>query len=67
MIRLSMSRGWSGEPFREHRTIEVMTTRYLVRLWLKPFCWGYRFSNYGPLCVGFAWFGCSIFSLRSEP
>lgn len=62
MIRLS--KAWSGDPIREHRTLEIDAPRVYVRLWLQPFTRGYAFSDFGPLCFGFAWFGAMIFFAR---
>jgi hypothetical protein len=57
---------WGGNPIVEHRALELTVRRIIVRLWLRPFTRPYRFSTYGPLCIGVAWLSAMIFAPKAR-
>ncbi len=56
----------TDQPIFVKHMLEFEVGRRLVRLWVRDtFQAPYAFSDYGPTCFGFAWFGAMVFPPRS--
>lgn len=64
-MRIDIIRTWSG-PDHSHPTLQVVTKRWFVLVWVHAFQRGWSAAYPGMWCGGFGWISFNVFNIRAS-